>query len=385
MTVKDQIVASVETQMKDLEAISKQMYENPELGYEEREASRLLADYAESHGLDVERSTHGLETAFTARAGSDGPEVIICAEMDALPEVGHACGHNIIATAALGAGVALAPLADQLGIRLTVLGTPAEEIFGGKVDLLESGAFDDASVAMMVHPSTKDVVDPKMIAVAHWDVEYHGKSAHASSYPHQGINALDAAIQAYVNISTLRQSLLPTDKLHGIITHGGDAANIIPHYTKSSWYVRAETMDRLAGLEERVRACFRAAAEATGCRLEISPQGHTYTELVSNPVLVDLFGANSAALGRPMKRGSDFPMSQSGSTDMGNVSLRVPTIHPMLDIAPGDAVNHQPEFAAATIDPPGVKAIHDGAVAMAWTIADLVERDLWAEVAAASG
>lgn len=377
MSVKDTVRESIAGQMERLQVISNQMYENPEVAFEEHVTSGLLADYLEENGFVVERSAYGLDTAFVARAGSGGPEVVICAEMDALPGVGHACGHNIIATAALGAGTALAPMADELGIRVTVLGTPAEENFGGKVDLINAGAFSGAAAAMMVHPSPQDVVDPNVIAVAHWDVEFHGKSAHASAYPDKGINALDAAVQSYVNISTLRQSILPTDKIHGIIVSGGDAANIIPHYTKSSWYVRAQTMERLAVLSEKVRACFEAAATATGCRLEIEPKGHTYTEMVNNPVMVDLYAENSKALGRPMMRGADLPPSQTGSTDMGNVSLVVPTIHPMLGIDPGDAVNHQPEFAAATIQPAGVKAIHDGAVGMAWTVVDLAEQNLW--------
>ncbi len=377
MSAKQAVSESVAAQMARLQGISNQMYENPEVAFEEHVTAGLLADYLEENGFDVERAAYGLDTAFVARAGSGGPEVIICAEMDALPGVGHACGHNIIATAALGAGAALAPNADDLGIRVTVLGTPAEENFGGKVDLINAGAFSGAAAAMMVHPSPQDVVDPNVIAVAHWDVEFHGKSAHASAYPDKGINALDAAVQSYVNISTLRQSILPTDKIHGIIVSGGDAANIIPHYTKSSWYVRSQTMERLAVLSEKVRACFEAAATATGCRLEIEPMGHTYTEMVSNPVMVGLYAANSSALGRPMLRGGDLPGSQTGSTDMGNVSLVVPTIHPMLGIEPGEAVNHQPEFAAATIQPAGVKAIHDGAVAMGWTVVDLAEQNLW--------
>ena len=377
MSVKQAISESVAAQMERLQVISNQMYENPEVAFEEYVTAALLADYLDEHGFEVERSAFGLDNAFAARAGSGGREVIICAEMDALPGVGHACGHNIIATAALGAGAALAPMADELGIRVTVLGTPAEENFGGKVDLINAGAFTGAAAAMMVHPSPQNVVDPNVIAVAHWDVEFHGKSTHASAYPDKGVNALDAAVQSYVNISTLRQSILPTDKVHGIIVSGGDAANIIPHYTKSAWYVRAQTMERLAVLSEKVRACFDAAATATGCRLKIEAMGHIYTQMVNNPLLVDLYAANSAALGRPMLRGADLPPSQTGSTDMGNVSLVVPTIHPMLDIDPGDAVNHQPEFAAATIKPAGVKAIHDGAVAMAWTVIDLAEQNLW--------
>ncbi len=361
----------------DLRRISHWMYENPELAYQEYKSSARLVEYLSSAGFDIEYPAYGLDTAFAARIGSSGPQVVVCAEYDALPSIGHACGHNIIATAALGAGFALAPMADDLGIRLTVLGTPAEENFGGKVELIEAGAFDDVQAAMMIHPSTADVVDPNVIAVAHLDVHYRGKAAHASAYPQQGINALDAAVQAYVNVSTLRQHIYPTDKVHGIIAQGGDAPNVIPDYTRSSYYVRAQNRDRLDGLLPKVIACFEGAATATGCRLEVENVGHVYDELVSNSTMVELFAANSAKLNRPLLRGDELPPSQTGSTDMGNVSKVTPTIHPMLSINSAPAVNHQKEFAAHTITPDGDRAITDGALAMAWTVIDLAEQDHW--------
>lgn len=364
----------------ELESISRWMYENPELAHQEHESSARLAAFLEKSGFDVEYPAYGLETSFAARLGTAGPHVVICAEYDALPGVGHACGHNIIATSALGAGYALAPLVDELGIRLTVLGTPAEEMYGGKIDLIEAGAFADAAAALMVHPSPADVVDPLVIAVAHIDVHYRGKAAHASAYPQEGINALDAAVQGYVNVSTLRQHIYPSDRVHGIIAQGGDAANIIPEYTRSVWYVRALTRKRLDELLPRVIACFEAAATATGCELEVEHVSPPFDELITNPVMGDLFAANSAALGRPMLRGSDLPSSQTGSTDMGNVSLVVPTIHPMLSINSLPAVNHQKEFAAKTITDDGVAAIRDGAVAMAWTVIDLAEGDRWSDL-----
>lgn len=353
------------------------MYENPEIAFEEHESAARISGFLAERGFEVEFPAYGLETAFAARAGTKGPEVIICAEYDALPGVGHACGHNIIATAALGAAHSLQPLADELGFRLTVLGTPAEEKFGGKVDLINAGAFKDASAAMMIHPSPIDCVDPNVIAVAHIDIHFHGKEAHASAYPHLGRNALDAFVQAYVNISTLRQHLLPTDKVHGIITDGGDAPNIIPAYTRSSWYVRAQTRAQLEELLPRVLACFEAGAAATGCTFEVEQVGHTYDEMDNNPRLVEIYAANSEALGRPMARGSDLPPSQTGSTDMGNVSRVVPSIHPMLGINSLPAVNHQPEFAAHTITHFGDRAIRDGALGMAWTVIDVAERGLW--------
>lgn len=377
---KQQARERVDAVGDDLRGISRWMYENPELAFQEHKSSARLAQFLGDTGFDVEYPAYGLETAFAARAGTSGPHVVICAEYDALPGVGHACGHNIIATAALGAGHALLPMVDDLGIRLTVLGTPAEEHYGGKVDLINAGAFEDVAAAMMVHPAPADVVDSRVIAVAHLDIHYHGKAAHASAYPQQGINALDAAVQAYVNISTLRQHIYPTDKIHGVIVEGGEAPNVIPEYTRSSWYVRAEDRTRLDELMPKVLACFEGAAQATGCTVEIEHVGHVYDEMIVNQVMAGLFAANSASLGRPMLRGENLPASQTGSTDMGNVSKVVPSIHPMLGISCLPAVNHQKEFAAHTLTADGDRAMFDGAVAMAWTVIDLAEGDRWGDL-----
>jgi amidohydrolase len=363
---------------EDLKEISHWMYEHPEIAFQEYETSAKLAGYLAEHGFEVEYPGYGIDTAFVARAGEGGPEVVICAEYDALPGVGHACGHDIIATAGMGAGLALAPLADELGIRVTVLGTPAEEMKGGKVDLINAGAFKGAAASMMIHPSPDDVLDPVVLAVRHLDLEFRGKDSHAAGAPEKGINALDAFVQAYVNISTLRQQILPTDRIHGIITHGGDAPNIIPSYTRSSWYIRSASKERLEVLAARVVACFEAAALATGCTWSTSENSHPYEDLISNAVMADLFKKNAAALGRTMARGVDMPTG--GSTDMGNVSHIVPAIHPFLAIDAGDAVNHQPEFAAATITPSGDKTIRDGALAMAWTVIDLAVGNRWDEL-----
>jgi amidohydrolase len=373
--------ATIESHAVELRQINRWMYDNPEVAFQELKTSAKLADFLKRQGFEVEYPAYGLETAFAARSGSEGPEVVICAEYDALPGVGQACGHNIIATSALGAGVALKDLAEQLRIRVTVLGTPAEELYGGKVELINAGAFSNASLAMMVHPSTHDVVDPNVMAVGHFYVAFHGKTAHASAFPFMGVNALDAFVQAYVNISTLRQQLEATDKVHGIITHGGDAANIIPGFTKSTWYVRAPTQDRLDVLLPRITACFEAAAIATGCTMAIERVGNFYEDMIHNPVLADLYEANSTVLGRPMLRTRDLPPSIAGSTDMGNVSKVVPSIHPMISIDSLPASNHQPEFAAHTITPSGEKAIVDGAVAMAWTVIDIATGNRWAELA----
>jgi len=380
---KDTAAAAFNDVEHELRDLSRWMYDHPEIAYEEFETSAHLAGFLTDKGFAVEYPAYSMDTAFAARIGSTGPEVVICCEIDALPEVGHACGHNIIATSAIGAGIALKPLVDDLGIRVTVLGTPAEEAYGGKVDLINAGAFADASAAMMVHPANDDVVDKNFLAVAQIDVEFHGKASHAAFKPQVGINALDAAVQAYVNVSTLRQAMYPTDKVHGVITYGGGAPNVIPAFTSMSWYVRALTKERLDELYAKVVAAFEGAAIATGCSYEVKPIGNTYTDMLIDPVMADLYAENSAALGRPMHRGSEYDISATGSTDMSNVSYEVPTIHPMLDIKAAPAVNHQKEFAAHTLTPTGEAAIRDGALAMAMTIIDLAEGNRWDDLGTA--
>ena len=371
----EQAFGEVEPQLRE---ISRWMYENPEIQYQEYESSARLAAFLSEHGFEVNHPAHGLDTAFEANAGTDGPRVIICCEYDALPEVGHACGHNIIATAAIGAGIAVAGLADELGIRVTVLGTPAEEGAGGKVDLIEAGAFEDAAASMMIHPSPRDQLDPSFQARSSFTVEYYGKESHAAFAPHVGVNALDAFVQAYMNVSTLRQQILPTDRVHCIIDHGGEANNIIPAYTRSTWGIRSADGERLEELIPRVHACFEAAAQATGCRVEVNPIGHSYVNMINNPVMTDLFQANSTALGRPLPLEAELGLS-GGSSDMGNVSQVVPSIHPMLAIETA-AVNHQKEFAVDTITESGDKAIRDGALAMAFTIVDMAHQSVWDEL-----
>jgi len=379
MTRKETAEADFSAVEDDLRGLSRWLYDNPEIQYQEHESSARLAGFLSSHGFAVNHPTHGLDTAFEATVGSTGPRVVICCEYDALPEIGQACGHNIIATAAAGAGIAVAGLAEELGIRVTVLGTPAEEGGGGKVDLIDARAFEDAAASMMVHPSTRDMLDPSFQARTSFTVEYFGKESHAAFAPQQGVNALDAFVQAYMNVATLRQQILPTDRVHCIIDHGGDASNIIPKYTKSTWGIRSASSERLADLIPKVHACFDAAASATGCRVEVNQLGHPYLNMVNNEVMTELYQANSTALGRPLPTEAELGAS-GGSSDMGNVSQVVPSIHPMLAIEANGAVNHQAEFAAATVTDSGDQAIRDGALAMAYTVIDLAEQDLWARL-----
>lgn len=376
MTKKDRAAETFEKVEEELRDISRWMYENPELGYAEYESSRRLGEFLGEHGFEVTYPAYGLETSFEATVGESGPRVVVCCEYDALPEVGHACGHNIIATSALGAGVAVADMVDELGIRVTVLGTPAEEGGGGKVELINAGAFEDAAASMMIHPSPRDMLDPSFQARESFVVEYHGKESHAAFAPEEGVNALDAFVLAYVNVSALRQSLLGGDRVHVIIDHGGDASNIIAKYTRSTWGIRSEDKERLAELIPKAHACFEAAAVATGCRVEISPMDHPYDNMRNNPVMAALFAANSAVLGRSQPTEAEVGRS-GGSSDMGNVSQVVPSIHPMIGLDSGGAVNHQADFAACTVTPTGEKALRDGALAMATTIIDMAEQDVW--------
>src|SRR5688572_26433200 len=257
--------------------LSHRIHAHPELAFDEVQSSAWCADVLDSAGLAVERGVCDLPTAFVATAGSGPLTLAICAEYDALPGIGHACGHNVIAAAAVGAGLALAPLADDLGLTVKVFGTPAEEGGGGKILMLDRGAFAGVNAAMMVHPAPRELDRMDCLAVAHVDVHYRGKSAHASAWPEQGINAADALTVAQVGIGLLRQHIRPTDRVHGIVTRGGDAPNIVPEATSGKWYIRSRTLAELAELEPRVHRCFEAGALATGCTYEIEPQSPAYS------------------------------------------------------------------------------------------------------------
>jgi amidohydrolase len=365
--VKEAARERVEQAREELVALSRRIHANPELGFEEERACAWLCELLDGAGLEVERGVGDLPTAFAARAGSGPLHVVVCAEYDALPGVGHACGHNVIAAMAAGAGLALARVADDAGLRVTVLGTPAEEGGGGKVLLLERGAFEDAQVAMMVHPSPYEQAEMPIIAVDHLQVVYSGKEAHASAYPFLGINAADALVVAQTAIGLLRQHLRPGDRVHGIVTKGGEAANIIPARTEAQWMVRAETMEQLAEVREKVTRCFEAGALATGSTLELTADERPYSEMRHDHELSALYQRNAEALGR---RFVDQTSRGPGSTDMGNVSLALPSIHPTIGIDALPAVNHQPEFTAKCATPAADQAVVDGAVAMAWTAID---------------
>jgi len=348
--------------------LSHRLHAHPELGFEEERASGWLADELAGAGFAVEPGVAALPTALRATTGS-GPLVLaLCAEYDALPGVGHACGHNIIAAAALAAALALAPLADDLGITLQVLGTPAEEGGGGKILMLERGAFDGVHAAMMVHPSPKEHADPPTLAVAHLDVTYLGREAHASAYPEDGLNAADALTVAQVAIGLLRQHIRPDDRIHGIVTHGGEAPNIVPGRTEAAFYARSRTLARLAELEPRLRACFDAGALATGCTVSVAQGSPPYSEAAYDAELARAYAGFTAELGRstPVAVTAE-DLRAAGSTDMANVSLALPSIQPFIAIDSGGVGNHHPDFAAACINPSADAAVLDGGLAMART------------------
>lgn len=354
-----------------LESISRDLHANPETAYEEVRSASVLADHLRQARYAVQPGIGGLPTAFHATRGSGPLNVCIAAEYDALPGLGHACGHNLIAAAAAGAAIGLGPVADELGLTVHVLGTPAEEGGGGKIALLDAGAFDGIDLAMMVHPGPADSVHARPRAVAHWTVEYAGKTAHAGAFPHLGVNAADAFTVAQVAIGLLRQQLPSHVRVHGVVLESGTAANAIPDRARGRWYVRASTLAELEGVADSVRRCFEAGALATGCTMELTLDSPPYSEFVNDPGLLASFAANADALGRDM----DVDERASGgmntaSTDMGNVSLQIPSIHPYLSVDCPGIVNHQLEFAAATLAPAGDRMILDGATAMAWTVVD---------------
>lgn len=366
-TIKEAARSETDAAAEMLIELSHRIWDHPELAFEEEQTSRWTAEALSDAGFTVQTGVADLPTAFVAEIGS-GPLVVgICAELDALPGIGHACGHNMIASSAVGAGLALARVADDLGITVRVLGTPAEELGGGKILMLERGAFDGIHLAMMVHPTPAEGDAFPTLAISQCDFHFHGKTAHASLAPNVGINAADAITVAQVGIGLLRQHLERGDQIHGIVTKGGEAANIVPGETSARYFMRAPTLDELRVLQPRVERCFEAGALATGATLEIESLGPPYSHFVHDDDVANLYRANAGELGRSM---GPRPTTPAASTDMANISLMMPTIHPTLGLNCLPVVNHQPEFAAFCKTPEADQALIEGAIAMAWTVAD---------------
>jgi amidohydrolase len=367
----------------DLRALSLAIHANPELGFEEHAAHDLLTGFFEERGFSVSRGICDLPTAFRAAAGSGSPTIAVFCEYDALPEIGHACGHNLIAAAGVATALgARAAIAEGEGT-VVVLGSPAEEGGGGKVYLIERGALAGVDAALMLHPSPMDSATPLFNATRRLDARFHGRNAHAAARPWDGVNALDALVMAYNGIAVLRQQLPPDSRVHGVITKGGVRPNIIPDFTEGRFQIRAADDERLEQLCRRVLACFEGAATATGCRFEYEWVGRPYSNLRSNTAIADAYRANIAVLKVPQR---PAPEGQGGgSTDMGNVSYVVPAIHPMFAI-PTEAGNHTAGFTAAAATEQAHAAMLAAATALAMTAVDLFARpDLLAAAKAEFG
>jgi amidohydrolase len=368
--LKAQVSSEVDAHRHQLNELSLRIHSNPELGFQETKAVAWLTQYLEKNGLAIERGICQLPTAFRASYGKGNPAIAILAEYDALPKLGHACGHNLIAASAVGAGIAAKPAIDQFGGSILVIGTPAEELSGGKAIMAQRGGFNNLDVAMMVHPGEHDTATTRALACQALEVEFFGKAAHSASRPEAGINALEAMIQSFVAINSLRQHIRDRARIHGIITDGGEAANIVPAHSAGVFLVRAEDNAYLDELREKVINCFVGAATASGARLEYRWGDTSYAPMRNNLTLARLFKQNMEALGRKVRLTD--PSGAFGSTDMGNVSQLVPSIHPMVAIAPEEVSAHSPQFASAAASEAGTQGLLDGAKALAMTVVDLV-------------
>ncbi|WP_139006220.1 M20 family metallopeptidase [Arthrobacter crystallopoietes] len=367
-TLKQRAEAALEAGLDRIVDFSHRLHGTPEVGLEEVKASAWLV--AELEALDQARIEHGLgelPTAVRAEAGHGELVLTICAEYDALPGIGHACGHNIIAAAALGAFTALAPLADELGVTVRLLGTPAEETAGGKIIMLQQGDFDGTHAAMMVHPNAHDESAMRPYACSGYRATFRGRSAHASAAPHEGINALDALTVALAAIGLARQQLKPNQQIHGYVLNAGSAPNVIPDKATGEWMVRADSMESLDQVTNVLHRCLEAGGVASGCQLEIDQTGHSFANLKTDGPMADLYNANARALGRSPREEALL----AGSTDMGNVSQYFPSIHPMIGLGDDCPPIHSAEFADFAISRAGDQAVRDGALGMAWTCIDL--------------
>lgn len=370
-TFKTQLCDHLVELKPELLTLSHQLHAEPELQWHEHQAVARITELLAKNGFEVECPLGGLATAFRAKKGEGSHRIGLVAEYDALEGLGHACGHNIIASAAVGAALSLGRLAEQIDATIEVIGTPAEEGGGGKIYLLDEGVFDHLDIVMMIHPGPADALWARPFAVSHFDISFTGHAAHAAAYPHLGINAADAMTLSEVAIALLRQQLPNSTRVHGVVREAGSAPNSIPDYSRASWYVRAADLEQLETTFERVKKCFEAGAHATGCSLHIEETSPRYSEFVNDLTLARYFDANAAQVGRDM----DIDEVRSGgmntaSTDMGNVSRRVKAIHPYLSIDSLPYVNHQKEFAAASVTTRADETVRDGAFLLAATAID---------------
>mgnify|MGYP001072367456 CR=1 FL=1 len=382
-TLKDKVRQVIEGHRDELLSLSHQIHEHPELGLEEHFASRLLCDYLEAHGFAVTRGAYGLETAFEATVGDASNarrRFVVCAEYDALPEVGHACGHNIIAAAAVGAALGAGALREEADFAVTVLGTPAEETIGGKALLVQRGALEGVDAAMMVHPAPVDVLMAPYLAVTDLRISVKGAARHASFQVGGSANPLDLLVDIHKKVRAEQKS--EWERVAGIFTKGGTAPNVVPELVEAYYYLRAKNSDELKGLVSRVRQIAEETAEGSGCELVIESSGMFFDDVLHNVTLARCYEANAKALGRRFFPEERLTPAMAASTDMGNVSHVVAAIHPAIGIDSLPYLNHERGFAEAAGDERGDRAVLDGAIAMAWTITDLAVDDALAEAVA---
>jgi len=367
--VKTDILTILDGLRDRLFALSTSFYHNPETGLKEYKTSAACMAILEEFGFKLEKGIAGMQTAFRANFGNGKPAIALLVEMDALPEIGHGCGHNISGIASVGAAIALSKVIPRIGGSIVVLGTPAEELGIGKIAMIKAGVFEGLDAAMMAHPSSKRMVSRIFLGLIRLNLHFQGKASHAAAYPEEGINALDAVIQTFNSINAMRQQLRSDVRIHGIITDGGVAPNIIPEKASASFYVRAKGLDELYSVKEKVLNCARGAALATGCELTIEEGADMNAPLKINKALADIYRRQMESLGF---KEDDFPMDKNaGSSDIGNVSQALPTIHPHILLRRGINI-HTREFADATIAEDGCNAIMEGVKCLALTAAELI-------------
>ncbi len=371
ISVKEKLKKEIDNIKQQLWDASNQLYYNPELGDEEFESMKLLTTLLSKHGFQIETNVVNRPTAFKAefKSGKIGPTIAYLAEYDALPEIGHGCGHNLIGTMSVGAGIILSKIIKETGGNVVVLGTPAEETNGAKVPMSHEGVFDEVDVAMILHPYHESVESGTALAIDALQFKYKGKTSHAATSPEQGINALDSVIQLFNGINALREHL-PTDvRVHGIISEGGQAPNIVPDLAIAQFYVRAKERTTLNEVVNKIKNIAHGAALMTGSEIEISNYQISYDNMVTNKHLSQTFTGNLKGItGQSVK----LAEHSNGSIDMGNVSRVVPAIHPFIGLNDKDLVLHTREFADRTISKDGQQALVDGALALAYTGYDVL-------------
>lgn len=366
-------MAATTSLRSDLESLSKAIHADPELAFEERRASALLCSWLASHGFEVQKPVGMLDTAFLGRAGSAkrGPTIAFLAEYDALPGLGHACGHNLIAAGAVVAAATCLAARDDLQGEILVIGTPAEEGGGGKVLQLERGVFDEVDVAMMFHPADRTLPWRHARSAAHLRVTFHGRAAHAAKNPEDGVNALAAMIQLFVAIDGLRQHIPSSARIHGVIREGGSAPNIVPDRTSADFLVRDARAEGALALVQRFRSCAQAAALATGATVEVRETAPLYLERKNNHLLATRVMGYLASFGIPIEEPS--PANPAGSSDIGNVSMAIPVIHPYLAVAPRGTPGHSIAFRDLVCTDDAHEATSAMAASMAQAALDLID------------